>query len=113
MKTNLSRPLISYLTREIEKGDITRALLWANEYRENDPYFVQALYAFAQKSGRLSTIKRELQQQLLEGRLITHIDPPLPEAIKSTSRKLTPPSLKILESRLGDKFFSIKYAKSR
>ncbi len=113
MKINLSRPLASYLTREIKKGDIIWALLWANEYRENDPYFVQALYTLAKNTGRVNTINPELQKQLLNGHVITNIGSPLPETRKLTGRKPRAPSLETLELRFTEKSLPVKSANSK
>jgi hypothetical protein len=57
MKTGLCRPLIKHLKREIEQGDINRALRWASEYQEDDPYCVKALFILAERSGRLSSVE--------------------------------------------------------
>lgn len=111
MKISLSRPLISYLTSEIEKGDITRALLWANEYREDDPCFVTALYTFAEKTGRLRTIKPEFQQELLTDYPTTDRNSTLSETGTSTRRKPRAPSRKTLELRFAEKSPPLKSAK--
>jgi hypothetical protein len=103
MKINLSRPLVSYLTREIEKGDITRALLWTNEYREHDPHLVNALHAFAKRTDRVNKIKPDLQQQLLDGHVIAQLDTPLPQMVRSTGRRPRAPSFATLKQRLARK----------
>jgi len=102
MNINFSRPLISHLKREIENGDIIWALLWANEYREENYYFVRALYAFAEKTGRLSIIEAEVRQKLFDGLRMTEINLQTPgKTTISANRRLKTPSLNTLDKRFN------------
>jgi hypothetical protein len=63
----ISLTLLGYLAKQIDKGNIVNALLWANEYRQDSPELVAALVKRAGSSWYFNTLSSEVKKSLING----------------------------------------------
>jgi hypothetical protein len=106
MKNALSLTLTAYLRQEIETGNPTRALLWANEYFSSTPHIVRALYTYAESRDKLNDISSSQLAALKAGKTvrdqIVEIKNSANYEIPSQQKKYRRPSKNFLKKHFSD-----------